>query len=82
VHVAAQPALEHVFGLYLHAFGTLADFVTDLGAIVADIVLWVRFGELFKQLFGALEVFLHEDFGMVVCALGPFLAIAIHVVPA
>ena len=68
VHVATQSAFEHVLGLYLHAFGALADLVSDLCAVVADVVLRLVFGKLFEELLRALEVLLHEDLGVVVRA--------------
>lgn len=82
VHIAAQSAFEHVLGFYLHPFGALADLVSDLCAVVADVVLRFILGELFEELLGALEVLLHEDLGVVVRALGTFLAESVHVVPA
>jgi hypothetical protein len=56
--------------------------VSNLRAIVTDIVLRVIFGKLLEQLLGPHEVLLNEDLGVVVCALGSLLAVAVHVVPA
>jgi len=82
VHIAAQPALKHVLRLNLDPLRTLAHLVTDLRAVVADVVLRLALGKQLKELFGALEVFFHEDFGVVVGAFGSLLAEAVHVVPA
>jgi hypothetical protein len=82
VHIAAQSAFKHVLGLDLHSFGALADLVSDLRAVVTDVVLRVVLRELFEELLGALEVLLDEDLGVVVRALGTFLAESVHVVPA
>jgi hypothetical protein len=82
VHVAAEAALEDVLWFHLHAFGALAHFVADLGAIVADVVLRVRLAHLLEQPLRALEVLLHEDLRVVVRALAPLLAVTVHVVPA
>lgn len=46
--VAAEATFKDVFGLDLHPFRALADLMSDLGAIVAYIVLGVIFGELLK----------------------------------
>lgn len=48
VHVSAKSALEDVLGLDLHSFRAFADLMTDLCAIVADVVLWVVLGKLLK----------------------------------
>jgi hypothetical protein len=56
--------------------------MTDLRAVVADVVLRVVLGELFEELLSALKVLLDEDLGVVVRALGTFLAESVHVVPA
>jgi hypothetical protein len=48
VHVSAEATLEDVFGFNLHSFGAFANLMTDLGAIVADVVLGIIFGELLK----------------------------------
>lgn len=82
VYVSAQSALEDILGLNFDSLGTLADLMANLGAIVADVVLRVVFGELFEELLSALEVLLHEDLGVVVRALSTFLAESVHVVPA
>lgn len=82
MHIATESALEDILRLYLHSLWTFADLVSDLGAIITNIVLRVILGELLKELFGSLEVLLHKDFGMIVRTLGTFLAESIHVVPA
>lgn len=80
--VSAEPTLEDVFGLDLHSLRALAHLVPDLRAVVANVVLRVVFGQLFEKLLGPLEVLLDEDFGVVVSALGPLLAVPVHVIPA
>lgn len=82
MNVAAESALEDILGLYLDPLGALADLVADLGAVVADVVLGVVLGHLLEEFLGALEVLVDEDLGVVVGALGPLLAVAVHVVPA
>jgi hypothetical protein len=82
VHVAAEAALEDVFGLDLDPFGAFADLVADLCAVVADVVLGVVLGKLLEEFLRAVEVLLDEDLGVVVCAFGALLAVAVHVVPA
>ena len=39
-------------------------------------------GHLLEELFGAVEILLHEDFGVVVWAFCSFLTVPVHVVPA
>lgn len=82
VHVAAEAALENVFGLDLDPFGAFADLVPDLCAVVADVVLGVVLRQLLEELLRAVEVLLDEDLRVVVSALGALLAVAVHVVPA
>lgn len=40
------------------------------------------FAHLFVQFFGPVEIHLHEDFGVVICALGAFFAVPVHIIPA
>lgn len=81
MHVAAESALEHVFGLHFYPLRAFAHLMSDLGTVVADVVLRVVLGQLLEQFLGAVEVLLDEDLGVVVCALGSFLAVPVHVVP-
>jgi hypothetical protein len=48
VHVPTQPAFEHVFWLNLHPLRTFAHFVSNLSAVVTDVVLRVTLRKLFK----------------------------------
>lgn len=48
MHVSAEATLEDVFGLDLDSLRALANFMPDLSAIVADVVLGVIFRELLK----------------------------------
>ena len=81
MHIATKSAFEHVLGLHLHPLWTLADLVTDLGAIVADVVLRLVLAHLLVQLLGPVKVLLHEYLGMVVRTLGALFAVAVHVIP-
>ena len=81
MHIATKSALEHVLGLHLHPLRTLADLVTDLGAIIADVVLRLVLAHLLVQILGPVKVILDEYLGMIVTTLGTLFAIAIHVVP-
>ena len=82
MYVAAEAALEHVFGFDFHSFGAFAHLVPNLGAIVANVVLWICFGKLFEEFFGALEIFFNKDFWMIVGTFGSLFAVPVHVVPA
>ena len=41
--VSAKSTLEYVFGLDLNFGWALSDFVSYLGAVVANVELWLRF---------------------------------------
>ena len=82
MHVSAESTFEHIFGFNFHSLGAFAHFVSDLCAVVADVILGVMLGHLLEELLGAVEILLYEDFGMVVWTFCSFLAVAVHVVPA
>ena len=82
VHVAAQSALEHILGLDLHPFGTLAHLVPDLRAVIANVVLRLGLRQLLEQLLGPHKVLLHEYFRVIVRTFCALLAVPVHVVPA
>lgn len=82
MHIAAEAALEHVFGFDFHSFGAFAHLVPNLGAIVANVVLWICFGKLFEEFFGALEIFFNKDFWVIVGAFRSLFTVPVHVVPA
>ena len=82
VHISTESAFEHVFRLDFDSLRTLADLVTDLCAIIADVILGLLLRELLEEGLGAVEVLIDEDLGVVVRALGALFTVAVHVVPA
>jgi hypothetical protein len=81
VNVAAESTFEYVLWLYFDPLRTLANLMPDLGAVVADIILWLVFRKLFEEFLRSLEIFLHEYFGVVVWAFCTLLTKSIHIVP-
>ena len=82
VYVAAESALEHVFGFYFHPLRAFAYLVSNLGTVIANVILWICLGKLFKEFFGSLEIFFNKYFWMIVSAFGSLFAIPVHIVPA
>lgn len=56
--------------------------MADLRAVVANVVLRFVFAHLFVEFFGPVEIHFHEDFGVVVGALGALFTVPVHIVPA
>ena len=79
---AAQPALECVLGLNFHTLGAFVYFVPDDFAASADNHFKRGLRKLLIQNLSIFKIVFNEDFGVVVRAFAPFLAVPVHVIPA
>ena len=82
VCISAESALENVFFLNFDSFRAFCHLMSNLSAIVTDIVGRFMLEKVFVQNFRLLEIFFHKNFRMMIWALSTFLTVPIHVVPA
>jgi hypothetical protein len=79
--VATKSTFENVQFLYFYSFGAFRHFMTNLSAIITDIIGRFMFEQVFIKQFGLLEILLHKDFGVMIRTFASLLAVAIHIVP-